>query len=84
MKAFAPNGLQILGTLEMIQGRAEIECATFGRDEKGVVTFEYAGDTEIFWDEQKTAQKNGHDIFLDEEGWEWTEEELVLREDDEE
>jgi hypothetical protein len=40
------------GTLEVVQGCAELSEP----DENGI--FEYAGNTNIFWDEQKTVLDN--------------------------
>lgn len=71
-----PTGKRILGTLEEIQGRAEVSCLT--RDQKtGHIGIHHGGYTEIFWDGQMTVEQNGQRIWLDEDGEEWPENELV-------
>ena len=68
MAQFAsPNGVQIVGTLETLTGRANAV-------EFDPVTGEpsYEGGTTIFWDDQKTVERDGKTIYLDEDGDEWT------------
>ena len=77
MKAFSPTGKEIVGTLETLSGVAYAD--NYKRDEFGVLDFEYIGDTKVYWDEQKTVERKGERIFIDEEGEEWTEKEIVLR-----
>lgn len=67
----SPTGSPILGTLERLFGRAEI----VGIEDDG--TPEYEGTTEIFWDDQKTILKDEKIVFLDEDGAEWTFDQLV-------
>lgn len=83
MKAFAPNGSQIIGTFENITARAEIVADTFTKLPDGTLEFEYAGGTEVFWDDQRTIQKDGEDIYLAEDGTEWKQSELTLRDEEE-
>ncbi len=81
MIGLAPNGLEITGTLEKLQGRGQITfCSPDEAEEhEGKLSFSWNGGTEIFWDEQKTAQgENGKRIFLDEDGNQWTEDEIIL------
>ncbi len=82
MIGLAPNGLEITGTLEKLIGRAGITfCAPGeqGNETAGSLSFFWDGGTEIFWDEQKTAEdENGRKIFLDREGNQWTEDEIIL------
>lgn len=77
--AFAPNGRQILGTLERIEGRADAVDGTWRKTNQGL-QFDFTGQTEVFWDGQVTAEQNGHKVYLDDEGNEWTEDQLVLKE----
>jgi hypothetical protein len=84
MTAKAPNGLRILGTKEIISGRAEISDGSYKRDADGNLTYDYAGETEIFWDEQKTVEQDGKEVFLDEDGGEWTADQITLEEDEDE
>lgn len=61
----APNGLPIIGTLETMCGVALIDEI----DETGEPVF--SGETKIWWDEQKTVERDGKLVFVDEEGGEW-------------
>jgi len=76
--ARAPNGKLIVGTFEKLVGRANTVNGSFERDENGKLTFEYEGYTEIFWEEQKTVHKHGAPVFLDEDGFQWQETEILL------
>lgn len=67
----SPTGSPIVGTLERITGRADIQ----GIHDDG--TPEYAGNTEIFWDDQATVMRDGKLVFLDFDGGEWTFDELT-------
>ncbi len=58
MRAFAPNGSPILGTLERLSGRAEVSEDSWTKNQDGTVDFEYQGGTEIFYDDQETRQTN--------------------------
>ena len=76
--ARAPNGKLIVGTLEKLAGRANTVGGSFERDENGKLTFEYEGYTEVFWEEQKSVHKHGAPVFLDEDGFQWEETEILL------
>jgi hypothetical protein len=82
MKAFSPTGHQIIGTLDVVTCRAEIVADSFHKDDAGNIDFEWEGETTVFWDDQKTVQRNGDPVYLDEEGGEWVEDQLVLRDDE--
>lgn len=84
MKAFAPNGLEIVGTREIIPGVASITRDSFAKDSDGNLTFEHRGGTEVHWDAQKTVTRDGRTVFVDEDGAEWTGDMIVLRAEDEE
>lgn len=71
----SPSGSPILGTLESIKGRAEISGISATGEP------EYASQTTVFWDNQETVLRNGKIVFLDQDGMEWTFDELVLDED---
>lgn len=79
MKAFAPNGLPILGTLENVGARADIKH--FSRDPDGSLSWEYSGDTKVWWEEMYTVERDGEAVFVDEEGTEWKKGELELRDE---
>ena len=80
--AYAPTGSLILGTLEQLTGRAEIETGSYYYRADGTIDFEYNGGTKLFYDDQTTILRNGKRLFLDENGEEWTEDQLVLKTDD--
>lgn len=85
MKAYAPNGLPILGTYEMCPARAETVHDSFERDPvTGELTYDHEGGSEMFWDAMETQTRAGKVVFLDEDGNEWTEDQLVLRDEPDE
>ncbi|AZO61756.1 MULTISPECIES: hypothetical protein [unclassified Mesorhizobium] len=75
----SPTGSPITGTLERLTGRAHISDIDPETGEP-----EYAGGTEIFWNDIQTAKRNGKIVFLDEEGDEWTFDQLTREDVDEE
>jgi hypothetical protein len=82
MIATSPTGVAIIGTLEMVPGTALITTDSFEKNAKGEITFDHDGETEIDWDGQETQTKNGKELFVDEDGGIWTEDQLVLKETD--
>ena len=78
-KLYAPDGALIVGTLELVTGSAGIIGAT--RQPDGSLDLEYEGGTEMFGDDSKTVERKGQRVFLDEDGSEWLESELLLRDD---
>lgn len=74
----SPTGSPITGTLERLSGRAEISSI-----DEATGTPEYSGGTDIFWDEQRTVERDGKIIYLDEAGDQWTFDQLVPEEDEE-
>ena len=83
MKAISPAGTEIIGTLDTVQARAEIIPGTFKRLADGSLDHEWEGSTEVFWDDQRTLKRDGKDIYLDDEGNEWTEDQIKLVDEDE-
>lgn len=79
MYAIAPNGLPIIGTLETLTARADVHPDMFqpGPD-GGEPTYEHEGYTEIWWESQKTEEQDGKTVFLDDQGNEWTHDQLKL------
>lgn len=71
----APNGCEIKGTLETLSGVALIH--ELSRSADGTVTFECEGETKIWWDDQRAVVRRGKTVFVDTEGYEWTEDQLV-------
>lgn len=72
-----PNGLPITGILEACPCRCRI--AKFWRTSDGTLDFEYSGGSEMFYDEQKTVERGNQRVFLDEEGNEWLESQLIVK-----
>lgn len=76
-KAFAPNGQEITGTLETVQGVAGIDY--FTKNEEGF-DHEYGGYTDIDWDSQKSVLRDGSKIFIAEDRSEWLMSQLLFEE----
>lgn len=90
MKAFSPTGVQIIGTKDLIPGVANITPDTFTRDANGSLDFEWTGGTDVDWDNQMTVECpdpgmkdcfTGR-VFVDEDGDEWLESQIVLKDED--
>lgn len=80
--AFAPTGSEIIGTLERLSGRAGIVQGSYHRNDTGGIRFDWEGGTEIFWDSVETETIDGARLFLDRDGGQWTEDELILLDHD--
>ena len=72
MRYKSPTGSPIVGTLETIVGIGMIK----GIDVDG--TPDYVGETDIFWDDQITVVRDGKIIFVDDDGDEWTFDQLTV------
>ena len=70
MKAVSPEGNDIIGTLEVIEGvaRAEVSLARNGR-----LKVEFLGDTDVDWNSQATKTQNGERLFVCSERKVWRE-----------
>ena len=77
IQLFTPKGHPITGTLEVVRGRGHIGEIT--RLPDGKLEIEYGGGTEMFWNEQRQVESEGERVFLDEDGNEWRESELEVR-----
>lgn len=88
LSLFAPDGTRIVSTLEIITGTCDINDAMpITQKEDGTFEFEWAGGTDVDWDSQETVTRDATNggfvmqrVFIDEDGGEWLEGELVLRE----
>ena len=69
MGKYSPIGSMIRGTLETITG-----CALISFNDDG--SWDYDGETDVWWDEQRTLTKDGEDLFVDEAGYSWKASEL--------
>lgn len=77
--AYSPKGDEILGTLERVTARCEI--AYFQKPGAVGCEYEHSGnETEIFYDDMKTATRDGKTLFLCRDGTEWTIDQLTFEE----
>jgi hypothetical protein len=81
MKAKSPTGSEIVGTLERLSGVAYTSPDRFQRLSDGSLYIEHAGETKVFWDGQATVRRNGKAIFVDDDGAEWNEDDVVVYDD---
>ena len=84
MRLYSPNGTLIDGTLDLVPGRCGIVTEDITQNADGTYAFGFDGGTDMFWDDQRTVERDGQRIFLDEDGNEWPENVLVLRDEIEE
>ena len=61
MKAISPEGNEIIGTLEVVEGiaRADVVLARSGR-----FKVEFLGDTDVEWNCQTPKTQNGERLFV--------------------
>jgi hypothetical protein len=84
-KLYSPAGTEIRGTWDRIPGTALIQNdGEVTRNEDGTFEFEWAGGTDVHWDDQVTLTRNGHRLFVCEDGEIWPENVLELREEEDE
>jgi hypothetical protein len=77
-RLLTPSGKAIQGTLEVIQGCAKVGTVS-GRDPTtGLLEFDYGSETDLFWDGQETVQQDGERVWIDVDGDEWRESQLLL------
>lgn len=74
----SPTGLPIIGTLEMTPGCALTHDDGFTLGPNGLA-YDYIGETDVCWDGQETVTREGKVVFLDMDGGEWTEDQLVFK-----
>ena len=74
MKALSPEGNEIIGTLESVQGtaRAAVEFTSDGK-----LAVEYSGETEMDWDSQRAKTEDGERLFVCSQRKLWRESQLV-------
>ena len=78
MKAYAPTGALIVAASEIIPGHAILQDDSFIQNGDGSLSYDYAGETKIMWDEQRPKTENAKRMFICEEGYEWRQDELTL------
>lgn len=74
--AVAPNGMRIRGTLE--RAFAVAPTHSFSRKQDGSLEYEFYGETDNFYDNQETVERDGRPVFEDDEGNQWTEDQIRL------
>ena len=78
MHAKAPNGKRIVAMCDLVPANSLIADDTFRRDPDGSIAFEWAGESVLCWDGQYTMQREGEDLYVDEDGETWRESEIKL------
>lgn len=68
--------IEIVGTLETLSGVALIG------EVSSLADFEYAGETKVWWDDQRTVVRDGQRIFVDDDGEEYLESQVEVIDDD--
>lgn len=74
--AYGPNGERIIGTLEELQGCAY--AMVYEIDDDGRVIPTYQGDTEIYWNGQRSVIRDDQRVFLDQNSNEWLESQVTF------
>jgi hypothetical protein len=88
-KLFAPNGLPIRGTAETVLATAFLTNEDVTQTKFGTYEFAWQGGSEVWWDTQETIMRVNPEtgvserVFEDEDGEEWLESQLELREESE-
>ena len=72
------TGVQVWGTLEQLHGVAETVGNSFRLDADGKIESDYEGGTEIFWDTSTTEKKGDQVVYVDKDGTELTQDDIVL------
>lgn len=73
MKAISPEGNEIIGTLEVVEGIARADV-TLTR--KGRFKVEFQGDTDIDWNSQTIKTQKGERLFVCSQRRAWRESEV--------
>lgn len=75
--AFAPNGTAIVGTLEVLNGCADLACFVELAD--GSMEPCYTDYTHVYWDGQRTVQRDGETVYVDDNGNEWLASQVIFK-----
>ena len=71
-QAFGPNGIEIVGSKEVIPGTAGILGWENGEPN-------YDGETEVDWDNQQTVRRDDELVYIDDHGNEWLRGQLTFK-----
>jgi hypothetical protein len=74
MKALSPEGNEIVGTLEVVEGTAR---AAVGLSRNGRLKVEYGGETDVDWNTQQTKIEKGERLFVCSRHKVWRESQVV-------
>jgi hypothetical protein len=61
MNAVSPEGDEIIGTLEIVEGTS---CADVSLSKNGRLKVDYCGETDVDWNSQRTKTDNGERLFV--------------------
>ena len=73
MKAISPDGNDIIGTLEVIEGiaRADVELT-----KRGLVKVQFLGETDVDWNTQVTKTEKAERLFVCSQHKVWREDQI--------
>jgi hypothetical protein len=74
MNAISPEGNQIIGTLEVVEGTAR---ADIGLSRNGRLKVEYCGETDVDWNTQQAKTEDGERLFVCSRHKVWRESQIV-------
>lgn len=74
MKAASPEGNELIGTLEVVEGTAR---ADIGLSRNGRLKVEYCGETDVDWNTQQTKTEKGERLFVCSRHKVWRESQIV-------
>ncbi len=61
MKAVSPEGEEIIGTLEIVEGTS---CADVSLCQNARLKVDYCGETDVDWNSQQTETDKGERLFV--------------------
>ena len=74
MKTVSPEGNEIVGTLEVVEGTAR---ADVGLSRNGRLKVEYCGETDVDWNTQQAKTEDGERLFVCSRHKVWRESQVV-------
>ena len=82
-KLYAPDGVEIVGTVEIVPAVSTFAADSVTRTPSGTFEFDYTGNTDVYWNGQRTVVRDGQRVFEDQDGCEHLENTLLLLTDEE-
>ena len=74
MQAVSPEGNEIIGTLEILEGTARADISL---SSNGTLNVEYCGETDVDWNTQQTKTEKGERLFVCSRHKVWRESQIV-------